>query len=408
MRWLAAGLVVMFIVTGQFWLGYQCYSVDETERLLTARRVAAAGTIYWDDAILAEFHAGYPWKLIYRTSIGGQYYSKYEASTAALLGGLLAVDRRLVVLFNLPWLLLILYILRRLARDWQAGPVVCALAAVWLVFGSTVAAWWFGYYPYIMLGALALAALYCFERNRLLPAVLALVLAVWTRGEAVLFLLPAGLLALRRLPAGSRRLAAAALFAGLLLGGGLLASHNLVKTGNIIDSGELQPHFDSALVSRDAQLDRENIARGRWRLEWLAGMATQLNENFLLCNALLLVLLFDWRRLAPALPYLAAAVGAFLVYATWYGWATGYFRLFPAAVILAVPGLLLIRWRGFAYTLLLVGIVINGAFFFVSGEDCAATYISAQDSMAGERAAALAEPLYPLHTMTCLARGLLP
>lgn len=347
-------LLVIMLIAGWRWSGYDVLIDDELRNLITVRNIAATGHIWLTEERAAYYHHEfgdrYP---LTRSFLGGTYYSKYGVANLLPLVVLHWIHPRAVAYGNLLWLALILWVLRRFQREQQRPDANYYLAALFLVFGSTVALYWFGIFSHIATGALLLAECHFItayartgRRHALWLAGLCFVVMVMVRLEAITFgVLP--LLAVfwqagARLPRRGRALTVLALLA--LFAGGYTALFNYCKTGSPFDSGEL------------------NLI---WSLAGLTGNIIWPHRNLFLTNLPLLLVLIEWRAVRRYLPHAAGALGVWLLYSLWHGWMYGYMRFLQTAVIMLLPALVLTRIRPLVLTLFAISLLLNSAYFYL-------------------------------------------
>lgn len=382
-------LFAIMLAAGWRWSGYDVLVDDELRNLITVRNIAATGHVWLTEERAAYYHRQfgdrYP---LSRSFLGGTYYSKYGVPNLLPLVVLQWLQPRAVVYGNLLWLALILWVLRRFQLVHGRPDANYYLAALFLVFGSTVALYWFGLFAHIAAGALLLAECHFITeyartgRGRALwLAGLCYVTMVMVRLETSVFgLLPLAVVFWQqgaRLP--RRRLALTVLLLLVLLAGGYTMVFNYCKTGSVIDSGE------------------GNLA---WSLSGLWGNLVQPHRNLLLTNLPLLLIVLEWRNLRHYLPQAAAALGAWLLYSLWHMGNYGYMRFLQTVIILLLPALLLTRIRPLVLTLFAIGLLLNVPYFYLPLFDVAEV-MRGSDVVPG----AWHDPWAALHMFLLLLRG---
>ncbi|HNW91303.1 MAG TPA: hypothetical protein PKM88_00135 [bacterium] len=382
-------VLLVFAGTGLRFAGFSVIVDDELRNLLTVQNIAATGSVWLTEARVALYQSqfGDRWPLP-RSAVGQYGYSKHGVANLIPLVPLYLVQPRLIFLGNLPWLLLILYILRRWQRQWQRPEANYYYAALFLIFGSTVTPYWFTLYPHLFVAAMLLACCHWGSdyadtgrpAARWLAALAGAGMIISRPETVVLLVLP--LLALAVRSARARR------WPGLLTVGGLAALAvgytavlHWLRTGNPLDSGE-------GMFS--------------WSADGLLGNIVQPHRNLFLTNLPLLLLFPEWRQLRRLAPALAAAISAWLLYSSWHGWHYGYMRYLQVCVVLLLPALLLVRIRPLALVLLAGGLLLNTPYFFLPLFDVAQS-MGASDAVPG----AWHDPWAALQLLLLLLRGLL-
>ncbi len=340
----------ILLLAGWQWGQHQLLLSNELLNIMTMQQMVRSGTFYLS-AAQVEFFERYDTILI--RDAAGRYFGKDNVANLVVPALFWSMAPDALVFNQLPWLVLLLYLLRRLQRAWQQPDAAYFFAAGFALFGSVTTPYLFSYFQYVQLGVLLVVQVFFQEqflmapqspagRRGLLVALLALMAAVLMKPEAavntalttLILLIPAW----RRHDRRTFLTTVLAVGTAVAFAAGYTMALNYIKSGNIIDNGA-HCFF--------------------WSLDgWWRGWLT-IGDNLLVACPLLLALPLVNRRAAP---YLWAAFFAWALYASWFAWNDGYHRFYATAMLALTPALLLMPRRTGTVLLLMLGILLNSAY----------------------------------------------